>query len=210
MDDWLHLIRFINLGPSGWRVLLWSSPSVHLSTCLSLNDVDIAQAKIYLCTWFMFSILKGHAVNYAVFYDGSVTLSSAFSMGLWIFCHILAVGWLTHILTISPHTLQYLMFLIYVLHTEWTYIHHKFYPLPIQAIGYCGALRCLSVRPSVHPALATTLQSTIFNTSDSCLVQPLTLVGAWTPLIMGPLCSFCRIQWHFKISWIHWLTCFLD
>ena len=36
---------------------------------------------------------------------------------------------------------------------------------------------------SVHPALVTTLQPKIFNGSCSYLVQPLTLVGAWTLLI---------------------------
>ena len=49
---------------------------------------------------------------------------------------------------------------------------------------------CLSVR---H-ALVTTLQPKIFNRSCSYLVQPLTLVGAITLSIMGPLCSFSKIQ----------------
>ena len=35
--------------------------------------------------------------------------------------------------------------------------------------------------------------------SLSYLVQPLTLVGVRTLLIIGVLCSFCRIQWHFEI-----------
>ena len=40
-------------------------------------------------------------------------------------------------------------------------------------------------RPSVRPALITTLQPIIFNGSCSYMVQPLTLVGAWTLLNMG-------------------------
>ena len=67
----------------------------------------------------------------------------------------------------------------------------------------------LSVHPSVRPALVTTLQPTIFHESSSYVAQSLTLVWTWTQLIMEFLCSFSRIQWHFEILWIHWLTCFL-
>ena len=47
--------------------------------------------------------------------------------------------------------------------------------------------------PSICPALITTLKPTIFDRSCSYLVQPLSLVGAWTQLIMRFLCSFSRI-----------------
>ena len=64
-----------------------------------------------------------------------------------------------------------------------------------------------SVRPPFHPlidpALITILQPTIFHGSYSYLAQPLTLVWARTLLIMSFLCSFCRIQWHIEILWIH-------
>ena len=36
--------------------------------------------------------------------------------------------------------------------------------------------------------------------------QLLTLVGAWTLLIMGSMCTFSRILWYFKILQIHWLV----
>ena len=41
-----------------------------------------------------------------------------------------------------------------------------------------------------------------FNGSCSYLVQPLTLVGAWTLLDMDSLCSFSSILWHFEVYWI--------
>ena len=62
----------------------------------------------------------------------------------------------------------------------------------------------------VCDVLVITLQPTIFNGSCSYLAQPFTLVGAWTLLIIGFVCSFSGILWHFEILWIHWLTCFLD
>ena len=61
-----------------------------------------------------------------------------------------------------------------------------------------------SVRPSVRPAIGTTLQPTIFNGFCSYLVQPLTLVGPWTLLIMGSLCWFSRILWDFEILGKYW------
>ena len=60
------------------------------------------------------------------------------------------------------------------------------YPRPIRALGYCHALR----RLSVHPALVTTLQPTIFCGSGSHLAQPLTLLWKWTLSISGLICSF--------------------
>ena len=49
-------------------------------------------------------------------------------------------------------------------------------------MGVCG-----SIQPSLY----------------SPLLCPLTFVGAWTLLIVGSLCLFSRILWHFEISWIH-------
>ena len=69
---------------------------------------------------------------------------------------------------------------------------------------------CPYVCTSVHPAFVTTLQPTIFNGFCSYSVQPITLVAAWTLLIVGFLCLFSSIQWHFEILWMHWLTCFLE
>ena len=63
-------------------------------------------------------------------------------------------------------------------------------------------LSCLAL--SARPALITTLQPTIFHGSCSYLAQSLTLVWAWTLLIIGFLCSFSRIPWYFEILWIHW------
>ena len=79
--------------------------------------------------------------------------------------------------------------------------------LPLAHLGR-RVLSCpaLSVHPSVHPALVTTLQPTIFHGSCSYLAQPLTLVWALTLLIMRFLCLFSRIQLHFEILWIHWLA----
>ena len=78
------------------------------------------------------------------------------------------------------------------------YIKVHFYPQPIQFRAYCHASSVgASVHLSIHPAFITTLQTTIFNGSCSYLVQSLTLLGAWTLLITGFLCSFSRIQWHF-------------
>ena len=37
-------------------------------------------------------------------------------------------------------------------------------------------------------------------------VQPKILEGAWTLLIMGFLCWFSGIQWHFENFWLHWLA----
>ena len=93
---------------------------------------------------------------------------------------------------------------------SWEFNGSKWFFLPSAHWG-CRILSCpaLSLRPSAHPVLVTTLQSTIFNGPCSYLVQPLTLVETWILSIMGFLCSFCRIQWHFEI-WIHWLTCFMD
>ena len=51
--------------------------------------------------------------------------------------------------------------------------HFHFYPWPIRVIGYCRALRCMSIHPSVRPTLVTTLQPTIFHGSCSYLAQPL-------------------------------------
>ena len=50
----------------------------------------------------------------------------------------------------------------------------------------------------------------LVNGPCSYLFQPLTLVWARILLIMGFLCSFSRIQWHFEILWIHWLACLLN
>ena len=61
------------------------------------------------------------------------------------------------------------------------------------------ALRRLSVRPSVRPALVADLQPTLFNGLYSYLVHPLTLVGAWYLPIMGSLYFILRILWHFEI-----------
>ena len=82
-----------------------------------------------------------------------------------------------------------------------------FYPWPIRAVGYC-AMRRLSPWISVRPAFVTTLQSTIFNGTCSYLVQPLTFVGTWSKLVVGFLCSYSRIQWHFEVLLMHWLTRF--
>ena len=67
-----------------------------------------------------------------------------------------------------------------------------------------------SVHLSLRPSRITTLRPTIFNGSCSYLIQPLSFLGAWALLFMGFLCLFSRIQWHFEILWIHWLTYFLD
>ena len=56
------------------------------------------------------------------------------------------------------------------------------------------------------PAVVTTVQPTICNEFCSHLRQPFTLVGAWTLSIMGTLCQFSSILWHFEILWIHWLV----
>ena len=78
-----------------------------------------------------------------------------------------------------------------------------------EASMWCSMLHCSwkqilwrhpSVHFFVHPTLITTLQATKINGSCSYLVQPLTLVGAWTLFICGILCSFPRIQQHFEIS----------
>ena len=61
-------------------------------------------------------------------------------------------------------------------------------------VWYCHSLHRLSVRPT----FVTTLQPTIFNRSYSYLVQPLTLVGAWTLLIMFFM-FISRTQCHFEI-----------
>ena len=67
---------------------------------------------------------------------------------------------------------------------KWYQLFH-FYPLTIWAIGYCPALRCPSFCLSIHPALVTTLQPTIYNGFCSYFTQSLTLVGTWTLLIIG-------------------------
>ena len=55
--------------------------------------------------------------------------------------------------------------------------------------AYSGQRVLSCPAPSVRPILVTTLQSTTFNGSSSYLVQPLTLVGARTLLVMGFLGS---------------------
>ena len=82
---------------------------------------------------------------------------------------------------------------------------NNFYPWPIQALGYCSALRrpsiCLSVRPS-RPCY----QSAVHNILGFCsyLAQPLTLI--WAPTLLwyheGSM-LFSSILWHFEILWIH-------
>ena len=62
---------------------------------------------------------------------------------------------------------------------------------------------CLSVRP----ALVTTLHPTIFNGSCTNVVQSLTLVGAWSLLIMGLRCSLLGSSGTFKFyEYTDWLV----
>ena len=77
----------------------------------------------------------------------------------------------------------------------WNRVWQNNYPRPIRVVGYCLALRRLSVPIS----LPLHLQPTIFHGSCLYLVQPLTLVVAWTLLIMGFLCLFSGILWDFEI-----------
>ena len=81
--------------------------------------------------------------------------------------------------------------------TKISCIKISFYPRPIRLEESCRALRRLPVRPLDRPVLVIALHPTIFSGFCSYLIQPLTLVGAWTLQIMDLYVNFSRILWHF-------------
>ena len=96
--------------------------------------------------------------------------------------------------------------------TAYQFTGHSivYHPRPIRAIGYFRALRCLSVRPSVRPSVPPSLPPY----SPQYFTDPVHIwLSRWLLYEHEPywLCGFCvhfpRIQWHFEILWIHWLTC---
>ena len=89
-------------------------------------------------------------------------------------------------------------------------IRAKGYVVPCTVSPSAHLSACSSICPSVCPASLPLYSPQYFiDPIYIYLAQPLTLVSAWTPLIKEFLCSFSRIQWHFEILWIYWLTGFL-
>ena len=164
-----------------WGLHVTFPVGVNVSLVRDIHVCSVLNGKSSLCSICgVFSLFPASSMvmgMVCVFFFGIFVHALRFQQGSW---YIPSVCW-RHIKTYEKRVT-----VPYRTKSKWSsYFAHSG-----GRVCHTWVLRHLSVCLSVHPGLVTGIQLTIFDRSCSYLVHPLTLAGAWTILILGPLFSF--------------------